>query len=117
MEDVKERRDAGQPVLIGTTSIEKNEKLSRMLERQGIEHNVLNAKQHEREALIIAQAGHAGAVTAATNTAGRGVDIILGGNPAVEAKQEALAPDLEPDTTDHGALVQCFRSQQQTTCD
>jgi preprotein translocase subunit SecA len=76
--EVKERHDRGQPVLIGTTSIEKNEELSRMLDRQGIPHKVLNAKQHEREAAIIAQAGQKGAVTVATNMAGRGVDIILG---------------------------------------
>jgi preprotein translocase subunit SecA len=76
--EVKERHERGQPVLIGTTSIEKNEELSRMLDRQGIPHKVLNAKQHEREAAIIAQAGQKGAVTVATNMAGRGVDIILG---------------------------------------
>jgi preprotein translocase subunit SecA len=78
IEEVKERHAKGQPVLIGTTSIEKNEELSRMLEREGIEHRVLNAKQHEREATIISDAGRPGAVTVATNMAGRGVDILLG---------------------------------------
>jgi preprotein translocase subunit SecA len=78
VEEVKERHTRGQPVLIGTTSIEKNEELSRMLEREGIEHQVLNAKQHEREAAIISDAGRPGAVTVATNMAGRGVDILLG---------------------------------------
>ena len=78
IEDVKERHQVGQPVLIGTTSIEKNEELSRLLQREGIEHRILNAKQHEKEAGIIAQAGQPGAVTVATNMAGRGVDIILG---------------------------------------
>ena len=72
---------AGRPVLVGTTSIEKSEKLSRMLERRGVKHEVLNAKQHKREAEIVAQAGRLGAVTIATNMAGRGTDIILGGNP------------------------------------
>ena len=80
--EVKGCRERGQPVLIGTVSIEKNERLSRMLEVEGVPHQVLNAKNHEREALIIAQAGRKGAVTVATNMAGRGVDIILGGNPS-----------------------------------
>ncbi len=79
--DVKERHQTGQPVLIGTISIENNEKLSQLLSLEGVKHEVLNAKQHEREAAIHAQAGRLGAVTVATNMAGRGVDIILGGNP------------------------------------
>jgi preprotein translocase subunit SecA len=81
VKEIKERHDKGQPVLIGTISIENNEKLSQMLSREGIKHEVLNAKQHEREAAIHAQAGRFEAVTVATNMAGRGVDIILGGNP------------------------------------
>ncbi|MDP3004224.1 MAG: preprotein translocase subunit SecA [Candidatus Azambacteria bacterium] len=81
VKEIKERHDQGQPVLIGTISIENNEKLSQTLSREGIKHEVLNAKQHEREAAIHAQAGRLGAVTVATNMAGRGVDIILGGNP------------------------------------
>ncbi|MBI5071448.1 preprotein translocase subunit SecA [Candidatus Falkowbacteria bacterium] len=80
--EIKERYEKGQPVLVGTISIEKNEILSAMLLREGVPHKVLNAKHHEKEAEIIAQAGHLGAVTVATNMAGRGVDIILGGNPA-----------------------------------
>jgi len=79
--EVKQRNESGQPVLIGTVSIEKNELLSKLLEREGVKHNLLNAKNHEREAEIIAQAGGLGAVTVATNMAGRGVDILLGGNP------------------------------------
>ena len=79
--EVKERNQKGQPILIGTVSIEKNETLSALLKRQGISFDILNAKQHEREAEIIAQAGKKGSVTVATNMAGRGVDIILGGNP------------------------------------
>jgi preprotein translocase subunit SecA len=78
VDEVRERHKAGQPVLIGTTSIEKNEELSRLLDREGIPHKILNAKQHEREAAIIAGAGQKGAVTVATNMAGRGVDIVLG---------------------------------------
>ncbi len=84
VEEVKRRQERGQPVLIGTISIEKNEQLSRLLTRAGVDHEVLNAKQHEREAKIIAQAGQVGAVTLATNMAGRGVDIILGGQMPTE---------------------------------
>lgn len=81
VEDIKRRNKKGQPILIGTASIEHNEILSRLLEKSGIKHEILNAKNHEREAEIIAQAGKLNAVTVATNMAGRGVDIILGGNP------------------------------------
>jgi len=79
--EIKEKHEIGQPVLVGTTSIEKNEYLGKLLEREGIPHQILNAKHHEREGEIIAQTGRLGAVTIATNMAGRGVDIILGGNP------------------------------------
>ncbi len=82
VEEIKARHAKGQPVLVGTISIEKNEILGELLRREGIPHELLNAKNHEREAQIIAQAGRLGAVTVATNMAGRGVDIILGGNPA-----------------------------------
>ncbi len=78
---IKAAQERGQPVLVGTISIEKNERLSAMLNREGVRHEVLNAKNHEREGAIIAQAGRHGAVTVATNMAGRGVDIVLGGNP------------------------------------
>jgi preprotein translocase subunit SecA len=81
IEEIKARHEQGQPVLVGTTSVEISEYLSHKLETQGIEHNVLNAKHHEREAQIVAQAGRSGAVTIATNMAGRGTDILLGGNP------------------------------------
>ena len=90
-DDIEERHEAGQPVLVGTISVEKSEQLSRLLERRGIPHQVLNAKQHEREAHIVTQAGRPGAVTVATNMAGRGVDILLGGNPEGLARQELLA--------------------------
>src|SRR5690606_23136145 len=86
VEDIVERHERGQPVLVGTISVEKSEKLSRMLAKRGIPHEVLNAKQHFREGEIIAQAGRLGAVTVATNMAGRGVDIILGGNAEGLAK-------------------------------
>ena len=79
--DIAERHEKGQPILVGTTSVEKSETLSRMLKQHGVPHEVLNAKHHEREAAIVAQAGRKGAVTVATNMAGRGTDIMLGGNP------------------------------------
>ena len=88
MEDIKESNKKGQPVLVGTVSIEKSEKLSAILKKEGIKHEVLNAKYHEKEAEIIAQAGKYGAVTIATNMAGRGTDIMLGGNSEFLAKQE-----------------------------
>ncbi|MBI4406963.1 MAG: preprotein translocase subunit SecA, partial [Candidatus Kerfeldbacteria bacterium] len=90
VEKVRQYHETGNPVLIGTISIEKNEQLSKLLFDAGIPHQVLNAKQHEREAEIIAQAGKKGAVTLATNMAGRGVDIILGGNPADPVEAEAI---------------------------
>ncbi|MFA6194148.1 MAG: preprotein translocase subunit SecA [Patescibacteria group bacterium] len=85
--DTKERSQKGQPVLIGTISIEKNEVLAELMEREGLRPQMLNAKNHQKEAEIIAQAGRKGAITLATNMAGRGVDIILGGNPPLEAEQ------------------------------
>jgi preprotein translocase subunit SecA len=90
-EDLKERYEKGQPVLIGTVSIEKSEHLSNILSKRGIPHTVLNAKHHTKEAQIVAQAGRLGAVTVATNMAGRGVDIILGGNPEGMAQAEMTA--------------------------
>ena len=88
VQSIKESHEKGQPVLVGTVSIEKSEKLSRILKKEGIKHEVLNAKFHEKEAEIIAQAGKFGAVTIATNMAGRGTDIMLGGNSEYLAKQE-----------------------------
>src|SRR5207244_7706600 len=98
IEDLVERYDRGQPVLVGTASVEKSEVLSRMLDKRGIPHEVLNAKQHAREALIVAQAGRLQAITVATNMAGRGVDILLGGNPEGLAAQEVRAQGLDPDS-------------------
>jgi preprotein translocase subunit SecA len=98
VEDIKECHERGQPVLVGTISIEKSEKLAGMLSRNGIKHNVLNAKQHEREAEIVAQAGHKGAVTIATNMAGRGTDILLGGNPDFMYKQVLYREENLPES-------------------
>jgi len=90
IKDVKERSAKGQPVLIGTISIEKNEIFAELMEREGLRPQMLNAKNHQREAEIIAQAGRKGSITLATNMAGRGVDIILGGNPPIESEQEEI---------------------------
>ncbi len=97
VEDIVERHEEGQPVLVGTVSIEKSEKLSGYLNRRGVPHSVLNAKNHEKEAQIVAQAGRLGAVTVATNMAGRGVDILLGGNPEYLARQEMAARGYDND--------------------
>jgi len=97
--DIKERQRRGQPVLVGTAAIETSERLSKLLDRAGVEHQVLNAKQHEREATVIAQAGRPGTVTIATNMAGRGVDIILGGNPEGLARDK-LRKRFEVDVTE-----------------
>ena len=103
--DIKESYQKGQPVLVGTVSIEKSEKLSSILSREGIKHQVLNAKYHEKEATIIAQAGKYGAVTIATNMAGRGTDIMLGGNTEFLAKQEmkkqGISDELIEQSTTH----------------
>jgi preprotein translocase subunit SecA len=101
VEDIAEKHEAGQPVLVGTVSVEKSEYLSQLLHKRGIPHEVLNAKQHDREAAIVAQAGRKGAVTVATNMAGRGTDIMLGGNPefiaAAELRERGLSPVETPE--------------------
>ena len=94
--DIEEKHRAGQPVLVGTTSVEKSELVSKYLTRSGIPHEVLNAKQHDREATIVAEAGRKAAVTVATNMAGRGTDIMLGGNPEFRAAQELERRGLDP---------------------
>ncbi|MFG6197284.1 preprotein translocase subunit SecA [Nonomuraea sp. JJY05] len=96
VQDIKERYEAGQPVLVGTTSVEKSERLSKALKRRGVQHEVLNAKNHAREASIIAEAGRKGAVTVATNMAGRGTDIMLGGNSEFRADLELRQRGLDP---------------------
>ena len=85
--EIIERHESGQPILVGTSSVDKSEEISRLLKRNGVQHNILNAKNHEREAEIVAQAGRLGAVTISTNMAGRGTDILLGGNPEYLAKK------------------------------
>ncbi|NMC70393.1 MAG: preprotein translocase subunit SecA [Myxococcales bacterium] len=96
VEEILDCHQRGQPVLVGTTSVEKSEAISRILKKKGIEHNVLNAKQHRQEAFVVAQAGRKGAVTIATNMAGRGTDIVLGGNPEMLARQKA-DPEEQPE--------------------
>ena len=96
VEDIAERNEKGQPVLIGTASVAKSEILSKALKKAGVKHEVLNAKQHEREAAIIAMAGEKGAVTVATNMAGRGTDIILGGNAEFLADKKLHDPGSTP---------------------
>src|SRR6185503_7014168 len=97
LEDIVERHEVGQPILVGTVSIETSELLSGKLNRRGVPHHVLNAKNHEKEAMIVAQAGRKGTVTVATNMAGRGVDILLGGNAEYLARQEMAARDFDND--------------------
>jgi preprotein translocase subunit SecA len=105
--DIKERYDKGQPCLVGTVSIEKSEALSNALKKEGIRHDVLNAKHHEREAEIVAQAGRKGAITIATNMAGRGTDIVLGGNAEIMAKRAAGGEE----NPEYPALLEKFKKQ------
>jgi preprotein translocase subunit SecA len=114
VEDIVERHDAGQPVLVGTISVEKSERLSRLLDKRGIAHEVLNAKQHTREAEIVAQAGRLQAVTVATNMAGRGVDIILGGNPEILAKRDLRAQDVDLESDEGKAQLKALEERYAT---
>jgi preprotein translocase subunit SecA len=115
VEDLKDRYERGQPVLVGTASVAKSEELSLLLDKQGIPHHVLNAKHHSREAEIVAQAGRLHAITVATNMAGRGVDIILGGNPEGLARDEVRAQGLELDSDEgrerYETVLAKFRQQ------
>ena len=104
VKDIIKQHELGRPVLVGTISIEKSEYISALLKQKGIKHNVLNAKQHEREAYIIAQAGRVGAVTIATNMAGRGTDILLGGNAEYLAKEELETKGIFPETPNYEEL-------------
>src|SRR5437764_4451946 len=97
VEEIKERYEHGQPVLVGTVSVENSELIARRLQRVGVPHNVLNAKFHEREAEIVAQAGRKGAITIATNMAGRGTDILLGGNPDFMTREFLKEQEIDPD--------------------
>ncbi|HMS89371.1 MAG TPA: preprotein translocase subunit SecA [Acidimicrobiales bacterium] len=111
VDDLAERYETGQPVLVGTISVEKSEKLSRMLTKRGVPHEVLNAKQHSREAEIVTQAGRLHAVTVATNMAGRGVDILLGGNPEGLAQRDLRAEGLDPETDEGKARYQALLAE------
>ncbi len=96
VEEIMQRHESGQPILVGTSSVDKSEEISRLLRKIGVKHNILNAKNHEREAEIVAQAGRFGAVTISTNMAGRGTDILLGGNPEYLAKKRLREEGAEP---------------------
>jgi preprotein translocase subunit SecA len=115
VEDLKDRYERGQPVLVGTASVAKSEELSLLLEKQGIPHHVLNAKHHAQEAVIVAQAGRLHAITVATNMAGRGVDIVLGGNPEGLARDEVRAEGLDLDSDEgrarYKSLLERFKKQ------
>jgi preprotein translocase subunit SecA len=110
-DEVEESFKRGQPVLVGTPSIEDSEKMSKLLKARRIPHNVLNAKAHEREALIVAQAGRLSSVTVATNMAGRGTDIVLGGNAEFMARDEAAKRGFESDSEDYPEILSQFRAQ------
>jgi preprotein translocase subunit SecA len=111
VEEILDCHERGQPALVGTVSVEKSEAISRILKRRRIPHNVLNAKQHEREAYVVAQAGRKGSVTVATNMAGRGTDIVLGGNPEMLAKMKFNPEEDPPERFDE--LVEEYRAIQQ----
>ena len=117
VEDVRARTDLGQPILLGTASVEKSELLSRALSKAGIAHEVLNAKQHFREAEIVAQAGRKQAVTVATNMAGRGVDVILGGNAEGLARREVAAQGLVAGSEEHDAAYAAALARFKEVCD
>src|SRR6185312_3594759 len=106
--DVIEHHQKGQPVLIGTASIEKSELLSQALKKDGVRHDLLNAKHHEREAEIVAQAGRKGAITIATNMAGRGTDILLGGNPGFMAREFLKEEEVDPDEATEDQWKEAF---------
>ncbi|HEY8185355.1 MAG TPA: preprotein translocase subunit SecA [Pyrinomonadaceae bacterium] len=108
IEEIKDCHDRGQPALVGTVSVENSELISRRLQREAVPHNVLNAKYHEREAEIVAQAGRKGAVTIATNMAGRGTDILLGGNPDFMAREFLKIEEIDPDEATEEQWSQVF---------
>ncbi|MEO1063895.1 MAG: preprotein translocase subunit SecA [Actinomycetota bacterium] len=116
VDDIVERRSAGQPVLVGTVSVEKSEKLSRLLDKRGVKHEVLNAKQHFREAEIISEAGRLGSVTVATNMAGRGVDIVLGGNPEAMAQRDLRAEGLDLTTEEGQSFYESALARHEPEC-
>jgi preprotein translocase subunit SecA len=111
VEEIRDLYESGQPVLVGTTSIENSELLNTLLKREGVPHTVLNAKYHEMEAEIVSQAGRKGAVTIATNMAGRGTDIVLGGNPDALARRKIASMEPQPETAKQEAIFEEFRRQ------
>src|SRR2546429_8217781 len=115
VEDIIERNTRGQPVLVGTVSIEKSEQLSKLLKKRGIRHEVLNAKYHEREAEIVAQAGREGSVTIATNMAGRGTGILLGGNPDFLSQEILRREGLHPATAPAEARQAAWQEAKKVT--
>ncbi len=117
IDDIEERQQQGQPVLVGTASVAKSEELSRLMSQRGISHEVLNAKQHFREAEIVAQAGRPGAVTVATNMAGRGVDILLGGNPGGLALRQVQAEGLDLHSEEGHARLALLEAQFAKECE
>ena len=116
IDEIADMQELGRPVLVGTTSVEKSERLGSMLDRRGVKHEVLNAKFHEKEAPIVAQAGRSGAVTIATNMAGRGTDIKLGGDPAGLASQKLHNQGLNPAVVEEAVYDQAF-TEAQMECD
>ena len=116
VEDIIERNEKGQPILVGTISVEKSELVSELLDKRGIHHNVLNAKLHAKEADVVAQAGRIGSVTVATNMAGRGVDIILGGNPEALAERDLRSEGLEQSDEKGVARYNELLNNYQTIC-
>ena len=116
-DDIEERSRVGQPVLVGTVSVEKSEKLSKILERRGIKHTVLNAKQHTKEGHVVAQAGRLHGVTVATNMAGRGVDIKLGGDPEGLAERDCRGEQLEPGTEEWDERYDDLLKKHTAQCD
>jgi preprotein translocase subunit SecA len=117
VEDLSERFESGQPVLVGTASVAKSEELSALLDRRGIPHHVLNAKQHAKEAVVVAQAGRLHAITVATNMAGRGVDIHLGGNPEGLARDDVIGEGLDPDSEEGKARFELLHAKYKVQCD
>jgi preprotein translocase subunit SecA len=116
VDDIVERNERGQPILVGTASVAKSELLSRLLSQRGVDHQVLNAKQHFREAEVVAQAGRLRGVTVATNMAGRGVDIILGGNPELLARHELVARGVDLEVEEGQAELAKLSEQFETRC-
>src|SRR6185295_16618637 len=115
IDEIEEMQEAGRPVLVGTVSVEKSERLGDLLQRRGVKHEVPNAKLHEKESGIVAQAGRSGAVTIATNMAGRGTDILLGGNPAGLASDLLHRKGLNPAEVDKATYDEAFAEAKRIT--